>query len=353
MRRNALLPALIPAALFGAAGTSLAQLQYSLTKIPYLQGRSTPGSPKSMGNDGSVALEDGGSYAAYYRPDIGTVLVGFDSQRYVSNDVYGNSNGMVVGTYAREGTGMVAGTWNQHTGVTSNWGAHSSAGAINDRNEYLVVDIVETGGVHYVYADGSSRSIGRPQNSSGFFNARAMSDTGYAAGTTKVNNRQTDWISRPGGDAEAIFAPNGYQFADVFAVDDAGNAYGQTDGSAGIAGFIRTIDGSWTLVRNTLFDGAYLFFIDVNRSGLISGVAIAGVRNNKAYYHSVIYRKDLGLIDLNTLLDASGAGWELNGWAYINDKGQISTTARDPSGTPYAVVLNPVPRAIRPPRPYR
>jgi hypothetical protein len=67
---------------------------------------------------------------------------------------------------------------------------------------------------------------------------------------------------------------------------------------------------------------------------------VVGFSLNRAVYWS----EAAGLVDLQTRLDASGAGWTLASAMGINDAGQIIATAGRDGGThTYAVLLTPVP----------
>jgi hypothetical protein len=59
--------------------------------------------------------------------------------------------------------------------------------------------------------------------------------------------------------------------------------------------------------------------------------------------HAFLYRKG-SMIDLNSLLDASGTGWTLTQATAINNKGQIVGFGIDPLGHMGAFVLTPVRR---------
>ena len=50
-----------------------------------------------------------------------------------------------------------------------------------------------------------------------------------------------------------------------------------------------------------------------------------------------------GLVDLNTVLDASSAGWNIEYAFDINDRGQIVGRGWSPSGEMRGVLLTPVP----------
>jgi probable HAF family extracellular repeat protein len=77
---------------------------------------------------------------------------------------------------------------------------------------------------------------------------------------------------------------------------------------------------------------------------------ISGINNNGAivgsffqpsfgYSHGFVAYCRNRMVDLNTMLDASGAGWTISDAMGINDSGQIAATAMNSYGTPHAVLL--------------
>jgi probable HAF family extracellular repeat protein len=67
------------------------------------------------------------------------------------------------------------------------------------------------------------------------------------------------------------------------------------------------------------------------------------VNPGTALTHAFIWTSGEGMIDLNTQVDASGAGWVLKDAVGINDFGQIVGNGTNPAGDAHAFLLTPTP----------
>ena len=87
-----------------------------------------------------------------------------------------------------------------------------------------------------------------------------------------------------------------------------------------------------------LSGGTYSYALGINSSGTIVGQADSGGPTN----HAFIVIGGI-LVDLNTLLDASGTGWTLQQAFAINDSGQIIGFGYNSLGQGVAFLLTPAP----------
>src|SRR5262249_19985657 len=59
--------------------------------------------------------------------------------------------------------------------------------------------------------------------------------------------------------------------------------------------------------------------------------------------HAFVWQSATGILDLNNLVDGSGAGWQLVEATDVNDAGQIVGYGFDPLHHQHAFLLTPVP----------
>ena len=180
------------------------------------------------------------------------------------------------------------------------------------------------------HADGSVDEL------PGFY-AEALNQSGAALGVDAV-------VWEPDGTVRSLTSPgssNGY------AINDAGWVTGQFAVNDDISMAVWRPDGSLIVVPppGTIFSGDYVSGVGINNREEVAGGGRWGATDRAVYWTEAD-----GLVDLQTRLDASGAGWRL-GRAYdINDAGQIIATATRTGGgnQTYSVVLTPVPEPAMP-----
>jgi probable HAF family extracellular repeat protein len=85
--------------------------------------------------------------------------------------------------------------------------------------------------------------------------------------------------------------------------------------------------------------GNYSYAIAINNNNVVVGGSF--VDGNNDVYHAFVSNGG-SMVDLNSLLDASGDGWTLIEARAINDAGQIAGIGRF-NGANHAFLLNPLP----------
>jgi hypothetical protein len=150
------------------------------------------------------------------------------------------------------------------------------------------------------------------------------------------------------GDGLVVWEPDGtvrplstagVVYAQVHDINDAGWA----------AGMIFSAEGDTTNVALWRPDGTLLVATNAAREN--DGSVAYGINNRNevvgyGFKHPLYWSEADGAVDLQTRLDASGAGWTLSSASDINDAGQIVATAfrtGDATYQGYSVLLTPVP----------
>jgi probable HAF family extracellular repeat protein len=118
--------------------------------------------------------------------------------------------------------------------------------------------------------------------------------------------------------------PGGSESSTAVAINDRGQVAGSGHTSGGWRGAVWTphepngTTGSWVSIGDLPGGEAHSNALDINNLGQVVGVSKAA-DGDRAVFWSITE----GLLDLNTLLDASGEGWILTKAFAINDRGQI------------------------------
>lgn len=148
--------------------------------------------------------------------------------------------------------------------------------------------------------------------------ANAINNSGHIAGQS---NSLTSPISDPvlwtGSALTDLGVPSGYQSGEATAISNAGQVAGTLHAPSG--GPSRAF--LWTASGGTTVLGALTSGGDSQAYGVNSAGAVVGTSDGIAFLYS-----NSAMYDLNTLLDPSSTGWELDEAMAIDDSGQIAGT---------------------------
>ena len=235
-----------------------------------------------------------------------------------------NAAGVVVGYELNNDSGAFRALVNNGSGATYvptlPGGANNFATAIN--NSGTVVGYSETtsaGGnvIAFSYSGGTPTALGTlPGGSTS--QANAINSSGHIVGesdsSASSNLQPFLWIGGVWNSLGGV--PPGYQSGNATAISNADQVAGTLDdGSGGSMAFLWSASGGMTLV------GALASGGDSQAYGVNSAGTVVGTSDNVAFLYS-----DSVMYDLNTLLDPSSTGWQLNQATAINDQGQIAGT---------------------------
>jgi probable HAF family extracellular repeat protein len=119
-----------------------------------------------------------------------------------------------------------------------------------------------------------------------------------------------------------------------------------------VVGFSATLlgDSPFLWRAGTMIDLGSLSQVDhegaaraINNQSEVVGYSFARKADGTTVQHAFVWQEQFGMLDLNNLLDASGAGWRLVEAKDVNDEGQIVGYGFDAQGRQRAFLLNPVP----------
>lgn len=188
-------------------------------------------------------------------------------------------------------------------------------------------------------ADGTPMDLGDLPGGTDSSSAQAINDNGQVAGYSSSTGGLEAFIWTSGTGMQPLGdLPGSFKYSRPFAINAAGHVVGESDAARGRVAFLWSPAGGMVDLGN--FPGIQHISAasDINSSGQVIGSAsIPGARR------AFLWTADGGMQDLTTLLDASGAGWNLESAGEINDAGQIVGTGRNPAGMTHAYLLTPVP----------
>lgn len=337
---------------FVAGANCVLAAAYSVTDLGVLTDTSgrTDAKPNAINSSGAVAaanVSNGAYQALLYSgawTDLGT-LGGNESLGAGIND-----SGQVVGS-STTGTGSNHGflwTAGGKDGVSGNpemkdldtlGGNTSEAAAINRLGQitgYSDVPSHPTVQQHaFIYSSGAMSDVGKLlsglPNSFGY----GINASGHIAGTAYDSA-----YSQP-----HAFFYNGTMAVDIGSLSGLGaTALGLNDGDH-LVGYFTTSSGgthAFSYANGAMADlgtlgGNYSYGIGINNQNVIVGGTFIDAKDS--IYHAFIWNGS-SMVDLNTLLDASGAGWTLAEARAINDAGQIVGTGTY-AGSEHAFLLTP------------
>jgi probable HAF family extracellular repeat protein len=189
-------------------------------------------------------------------------------------------------------------------------------------------------------ADGSPIDIGDLPGGAEFSVAEAINDNGQVAGysLSSLGWEAFIWTSATGMQALGGLqrAP---QYSRPFAINSAGHVVGESNAARGRVAFLWSPAGGMVDLGDYPGGQDSSSASDINSNGLVVGSAYASFGTA----HAFLWTPDSGMQDLTSLLDASGAGWNLELAIEINDSGQITGSGVNPAGMRRAFLLTPVP----------
>ena len=332
-----------------SAPAAHAQRRYSLTPIPTAPFFTTGGHEV---NDAGHVTGQGvplgpNPYSAFYwSPETGTVSLG---ERSVARGL--NNSDTVAGYHpVAVGPGTRAFTWNPSDRVFHDVPDSSQGHDINDAGQVLY----RVGGPpladqrNYVRnADGTVRLLPKPAAAE-YAEAVALNNRGDAVGRGG---------GAPGAGVGAVYWPAtggvqrlaelpGVRSFGALGINDRGQAVGVGFTSPTAADPDRQRALLWDTAAGTVIDLGTLAgdpgaqANEINNAGEVVGGS--GMSPGAVGTHAFLWTPTEGMLDLTTLLDASGQGWTLHFAFDINNRGQIVATGIF-NDVPQAVLLTLVP----------
>jgi len=321
----------------------------------------------------------------YHVTDLG-LLPGFDSA--YPNGM--NASGQIVGgaSNIENGDGFL---WTssggmQDLGLLSPGDNYSFAESINDSGTVVGYSGNQTTQVFSAFlwtSAGGMQDIGALPGGEGYSFATGINNSGQVvglSGTADGSQHAFLWTSA-GGMQDLGTLPGGDAYSIAWAINSSGQVAGQSALASGNHAVIWTNGSIQDL--GTLPGGGDSIAYFINNIGQVTGSAYTaagglhailwssgggmqdlgdlpgGINYNEGYsvnnlgevvgyaymdpsfsvYHGFLWTPDSGMMDLNSLVDASGAGWVVQLGAAANDAGQIAAYGEDSDGDEHALLL--------------
>jgi probable HAF family extracellular repeat protein len=221
-------------------------------------------------------------------------------------------------------------------------GSNSEAYDVNDLGQVTGYAQTANRYLAFIYANGSMRDLG--QLSAGFPNTfgYAINNAGRVAGVAYSNNFNSWRAFYYNGTSITAIGGLGGGDSMGLGINDADQVVGYASTSSGVDHAILWADGVTTDLGT--LGGGYSYAFGINDLGEIVGGSFVDAADT--LHRAFLYSAN-SMVDLNTLVDASGTGWTLVEARSINDGGQIVGVARY-QGTDRAFRLTPVDRSAPP-----
>jgi len=207
-------------------------------------------------------------------------------------------------------------------------GVNNAAYGINDAGTVVGYSEDATGAIlAFQYSGGTPASLGTLPGGT-TTQATAINSSGQIVGYGDTASGATDAFLYSGGFTD-LGVPTGFVSSEANAIGNFG----------AVAGFVSTDTLSNEAFLWTPADGMTLLGTlggDSQAFGVNSSGMVVGASNGVAFLYT-----DSHMYDLNTLLDSTGAGWQLQEALAINDRGQIAGTGLY-NGDQRAFLLNAV-----------
>ncbi len=329
---------------------------------------------------------DSASAGLYHVTDLGT-LGGVDAGGFPSTDVSAiNNKNQIVGDSWTINQTKHAFLYDNGTmkDLGTLGGSGSSASAINDNGQIVggSSNVGNTTGLAFLYSNGSMQSLGMlPGGTSS--KAYAINNLGQIAGSWRTASGQVHAFLYANGSFTDLGTPPSTNRSDGFGINDSGVVVGPASSLTELRSFSYS-NGTMTdllpsllsaaagindagqivgYASSTTFTGysAYLYdhgvlnylgrlpgdstsqALGVNSAGVVVGTSGNVIGEDFGTGLRAFIYRDGKLSDLNTLLDASGAGWLLQSAKAINDNGWIVGVGVNPQGQVQSFLLTPVP----------
>lgn len=259
-----------------------------------------------------------------------------------------NDHGAVVGESGAT-TGTRAFRWTASQGMIDlgdlpGGGNYSLASDVNNFGQVVGYSLTANGSRAFLWTGASGMSdLGDLPGGAPTSSATAINDQGVVVGYSDTNlgfvsvTHAFQWAEGSGmfdlGDLSG-----GPSNSSAKAVNELGQTAGTGHNEGGGRPVIWTagIPQELTVPSDTIFANA----LGINNLG-----DVVGTWHTETRTFAALWTEDEILYDLTTLLDSSGAGWEIREAHAINNAGQIVGAAQSSTGGLRAVLLTPVPEA--------
>ena len=320
--------------LLGAVRNAWGQAQYTLSDLGPLAGNDAMAVNSSDqvvgGKNFGSGIYNAFLYSGGSMQDLGTLS---PSQSYsFANDI--NNTGQIVGSSQQSSSGGLSypfiyggGTMTELTGLGGNY--YGSANGINNLGQVVGISGRSDGVTHaFLYSAGTMTDLGSLTGTGGYSDAYAINDHTQVVGVStnaEGFDRAFLWQNGTMTDLGDLYAGSGNAWA--YSINNLGQIVGDSWQVSSSPQAVLWENGTVTDLGPGIAAG-------INDSGVVVGENSGGM---------FVWDSADGMLDVNDLLNSSGAGWTLLGCRGINDLGQIVGYGDNPSGLIHGVLLTPTP----------
>jgi probable HAF family extracellular repeat protein len=274
--------------------------------------------------------------------DLGTLYpnYGFSSAQGINNA------GLIVGQSATSsasgdsrpfvdqgGSGMV------NPGSFGGGSLYGFANGVNQAGAVVGLSSDASGFTHaFLLQNGVFTDLGSFSGTSGYSNAYAVNKLSQVVGVSLLNGADRGFLWSQGQLTDLGALAGGAQTSRAYAINDQTQIVGESAAAGSPVGHAFLWQNGQMTDLGVLTGNNSSLAQGINNAGQVVGSSYGNATNQAFLWDSVN-----GMLNLNSLLDSSGAGWQLEGATAIDSAGDIVGYGINPQGAQDAFLLTAVP----------
>jgi probable HAF family extracellular repeat protein len=190
----------------------------------------------------------------------------------------------------------------------------------------------------FLLQNGVFTNLGSFDGTSGYSDAYGVNNFDQAVGVSLLNNADRGFLWNNGQLTDLGALAGGAGTSRAYGINDQTQIVGESAAAGSPVGHAFLWQNGLMTDLGVLSGNTSSFALGINNAGQVVGSSYGGAANEAFLWDSTN-----GMRNLNSLLDSSSAGWQLEGASAINSAGDIVGYGINPQGAQDAFLLTPVP----------